>query len=101
VRSAAGLSGKLLEGAFQRALDELWQRALIVGVREEADGGFPSLAVGPTRHIFEDLWTQGRERAETDEAALMAALDAQKPLRRFYDQSLRKLSSASKRTHRE
>lgn len=98
VRSAAGLSGKLLEGAFQRALDELWQRALIVGLREEADGGFPSLAVGPTKHLFEDLWTRSREHTETDRAALTAALDAQKPLRRFYDQSLTKLSSAPRRT---
>lgn len=98
VRSAAGLTGKLLEGAFLRALDELWQRGLIVGLREEADGGFPSLAVGPTKNVFEDLWARARERDNQPVEALMAALDAQKPLRRFYDQSLAKLSSRTGRT---
>ncbi|MGZ6096332.1 MAG: AlkZ-related protein [Polyangiales bacterium] len=93
VRNEAGLSGKLLESTFLRSLDELWQRALIVGLREEADGGFPSLAVGPTRNVFEDLWATALERNAGDIEALTAALDAQTPLRRYYNQSLAKLSA--------
>jgi hypothetical protein len=92
VREGAGLSGKLLEGAFQRAMDELWVRGLIVGVREEADGGFPSLAVGPTRAIFEDLWTS---RVDADRSSFTAALAAQKLLRTFHDRVMKRMRSSS------
>lgn len=56
LRRAAGLTGRASERTWTRALRELWERLLIVGTGEVDDGAFPSLAVGATRWIFEDLW---------------------------------------------
>lgn len=50
------LVGRSNEGHYTRAMKELWQRLLIVGYREVDEGAFPSLAMGATRLIFEDLW---------------------------------------------
>ncbi len=95
LRTGAGLAGKLLEGAWNRAADELWSRLLIVGVREVEEGGFPSLAVGPTRAIFEDAWRDahdpGSATREADAAALTSALDRSPKLRRHFDATLARL----------
>lgn len=61
LRKRSGLQGKLLERAWTRAMNELFVRGLIVGTGEVADGAFPSLAVGATRWIFEDLWIAARD----------------------------------------
>jgi hypothetical protein len=37
-------------------MKELFTRLLIVGFGEVEDGAFPSLAVGATELLFEDLW---------------------------------------------
>ena len=59
----AGLQGRANEAAYNRALKELWSRLLIVAYGEVDDGAFPSLAVGSTKVLFEDLW---RKASETD-----------------------------------
>ncbi len=41
---------------FDRSMKELWKRFLIVGYGEAEEGGFPSLAVGTTKNLFEELW---------------------------------------------
>ncbi|MBS2027495.1 MAG: hypothetical protein JST54_06265 [Deltaproteobacteria bacterium] len=41
----------------------LWTRLLIVGAGEVDDGAFPSLAIGSTALLFEDLW---RARSEAN-----------------------------------
>lgn len=69
LRKRAGLQGKMLERAWTKALQELFVRCLIVGTGEVNDGSFPSLAVGATRWIFEDLWIAARE-SQTDDALL-------------------------------
>lgn len=56
LREATGLAGKFYESAFQKALRELWRKLLIVGYGEVDEGGFPSLAVGATSLLFEELW---------------------------------------------
>ena len=56
LRRAAGMTGRQSERSWTNALRELWERLLIVGTGEVDDGAFPSLAVGATRWIFEDLW---------------------------------------------
>jgi hypothetical protein len=71
LRRAAGLTGKANERAYTRALRELWQRLLIVGTGEVDDGAFPSLAIGATRWIFEDLWEESRAVQGDDSAALV------------------------------
>lgn len=61
LRSLTGMKGRLLEGAFKKAMQELWSRLLIVGLGEIDDGAFPSLAHGATRTVFEDLWMEAQE----------------------------------------
>lgn len=58
LKHMTGLQGKMLEGAFHRALRDLWENFLIVGLGEIEDGAFPSLAYAATRVAFEDLWNE-------------------------------------------
>jgi hypothetical protein len=58
VRREAGLRGKQGERVWQRSLKELWEALSIVGTGEVDDGAFPSLEIGATRSIFEDLWEE-------------------------------------------
>lgn len=61
LKRATGLVGKPLEADYNRALKELWSRTLIVGYGEVDDGAFPSLAMGTTRALFEDLRNEARD----------------------------------------
>jgi len=62
VRREAGLRGKHGERVWQRAMRELWESLLIVGTGEVDDGAFPSLEIGATRLIFENLWDRAAAR---------------------------------------
>ncbi len=68
LRRAAQLTGRESERVFVRAMKELWERLLIVGVGEQDDGAFPSLRIGATSLLFEDLW----ERDTSDGASSAA-----------------------------
>ena len=57
IKRQADLQGRQFEAVYERAMKELWSRCLIVAYGEVDDGAFPSLAIGATRVIFEDLWT--------------------------------------------
>jgi hypothetical protein len=72
LRRAAGLTGKVSERVYTRALRELWERLLIVGTGEVDDGAFPSLAIGATRWIFEDLWEESDAPPSVEQEALLA-----------------------------
>ena len=54
------LQGKLNEPNYNRGLKELFSFFLIVGFGEVEDGAFPSLAVGATSLIYEDLWNEAQ-----------------------------------------
>jgi hypothetical protein len=72
LRRLTGLQGKLLEGAWGRATTELWSRLLVVGYGEVADGAFPSLAVGATQTLFDDLWDDAGAMDAAEARALLA-----------------------------
>lgn len=72
LRREAGLTGRPSEHVWTRAMRELWERLLIVGVGEIDDGAFPSLAVGSTEVLFEELWEQALEQPEREARALVA-----------------------------
>ncbi len=69
LRANANLEGAVNEPEYTRAMRVLWERLLVVGVGEREEGGFPSLAVGATELLFEDLWNAaaivGKGDAET------------------------------------
>lgn len=88
LRRRAGLSGKPSERAFMRATKELWEQLAIVGTGEVPDGAFPSLEIGATRWIFEDLWAQAQHGAP-DRSLLDALLPAASAFGKFWRQTLR------------
>jgi hypothetical protein len=62
LKLATDLRGKFFESTYEKALKELWKRLLIVGYGELDDGAFPSLFIGATRHLFEDLYAEAETR---------------------------------------
>lgn len=75
LRLEAGLRGRESGRTWTRALRELWERLLIVGSGEADDGAFPSLQVGATRWLFEDLWDQACRDDGDREAARQRVSD--------------------------
>lgn len=80
--STKELRGAALEGGrfarrsdVDRAMRQLWERLLVLGVGEVDDGAFPSLSVGATSLVFEPLWEASRAVLPADDQALTAALD--------------------------
>ncbi len=71
------LQGKMFEAEFGRATKELWSSFKIVGVGEKDDGAFPSLLVGATKLIHEDLWKKAASVSLEDaQAQLLKDLGA-------------------------
>jgi hypothetical protein len=92
LKHASALQGRPLEGIYQRALKELWSRLLIVGVGEIDDGAFPSLSIGATRWMFEDLWQVSLQLGEDPRrATLERALSESPSFRRYYQRLKRNL----------
>jgi len=61
LKALTDLRGKENEAAYSRGMKELFTRFLIVGFGEVEDGAFPSLAVGATELLYEELWRGGAE----------------------------------------
>lgn len=61
IKVAADLQGRYMEASYNRAMKALWQRMLVVAWGEVEDSSFPSLAVGATKNIYEDLYLQAQE----------------------------------------
>ncbi len=55
------LGGRDQEPVYNRALKQLWSRFQIVGFGEVDEGAFPSLAVGSSQILFEDLWRKSED----------------------------------------
>ncbi len=58
LKALADLKGKANEARYEKALKELWSRLLVVAFGEVDDGAFPSLAIGSTHLLYEDLWQE-------------------------------------------
>lgn len=85
LKKAADMQGKFFEGVYHKALGELWSRLLIVGYGEKDDGAFPSLNLGATQHLFEDLWNEAKALSETaQDAILKKAFPESKAIRDFW-----------------
>lgn len=85
LKRASGLQGRLLESTYERALKELWRQLLIVGFGEIDEGAFPSLAVGATSLLFEDLEEDARALGADEAAAVLdPVLKASPKLAKFF-----------------
>ena len=74
LKRGTGLVGRALESTYERALRELWRELLVVGFGEIDEGAFPSLAVGATSLLFEDLEDEARASSPEEAAATLNAL---------------------------
>ena len=94
LRARSELSGKLLEPNFNKAMKELWQRLLVVGHGESDEGGYPSLAIGPTKLLFEELYDVGIRRGTREShSLLMSHLGANNLFISYYLKQQKKLFS--------
>lgn len=69
LKAITELRGKDNERFYNRGMKELFSQFLIVAYGEVDDGAFPSLAVGTTRHLFEDLVIEA-EKLSLDQAQM-------------------------------
>ena len=60
LKHLTGLQGRSLEKMYVRSLKELWSSLLIVAYGEVDEGSFPSIAVGSSKILFEELWRESR-----------------------------------------
>lgn len=95
LKELTDLKGRSNEAAYSRGMKELFTRLLIVGFGEVEDGAFPSLAVGATELLFEDVW---REGGDLSASKARATLDRYMPsgshFRRAFDKALGARSAA-------
>ncbi len=84
IKEMSELQGQLFESTYDRAMKALWKRLWIVGFGEIEDSSFPSLAVGATCLLFEDLWEDSNKiDPEKAEALLLKKLGAENPFWKF------------------
>lgn len=87
------LQGRDNEPAYSKGIKELFSRFLIVGCGEVDDGAFPSLAVGATRLIYEDLWVEAEEAGtpaglKKAQRVIDTHLPLGTPFRKFFERTL-------------
>jgi hypothetical protein len=93
LREATELQGAMLESLWNRSTRALWTRLAIVGFGEVDDGAFPSLAIGATKTLFEDLWLESEARDLTEARSFIDAhLSRDNLFRKQFDRDLKALS---------
>jgi hypothetical protein len=92
LKRMADLQGRERERLYNQAMKDLWARLFIVGFGEVDEGAFPSLAVGSTRVLFEDLWQESLEIPEEEaQATLERHLPRGTLFRKYFDQVMREV----------
>jgi hypothetical protein len=88
LKELTDLQGRLHESEYSRAMKDLFSNLVIVGFGEVDDGAFPSLAVGATELLYDDLC---REAEDISIRKAQAAQDRLMPssshFRRFFDKT--------------
>lgn len=89
LKEYTGLQGKFHEAEYSRAMKDLFTRFLIVGFGEVNDGAFPSLAVGATELLFDDLFRDaGSMSARQAQAIVDRLMPPGSHVRRYFDKTL-------------
>lgn len=78
LKSAAELEGRLLESTYNRAMKPLWNTLLIVGFGEFEDSSFPSLGIGATKTLFEELWQKAEKISQPQAEKFLRKLWSEK-----------------------
>jgi len=93
LRALTELEGRKREPEYTRATRALWTRLLVVGAGEVAEGGFPSLAMGATELLFEDLWSASRSLDTRDSARLAEVRARSRAFDRAFGRALREIAA--------
>jgi hypothetical protein len=89
LKRATDLQGKLHETVYSRTMKELFNRLLIVGFGEVDDGAFPSLSVGATELLFDDLWKEAQEMRPAEAQSLTDGfMPESSQFRRYFERDL-------------
>lgn len=92
LKRQTGLIGRALEPTYNKALQQLWLRGLIVAFGEFDEGSFPSLGIGSTRLLFEDLYLAAQALPASEAQASLATHFALSPLlEKQHEKNLREL----------
>ena len=84
------LRGKDNERFYNRGMKELFSKFLIVAFGEVDDGAFPSLAVGATKNLYEDLLNEARAMTDVQaEKIIDEYLPEGSLFRKFLDKAQR------------
>jgi hypothetical protein len=87
LKHMADLRGRERERLYNRAMKDLWARLFIVAFGEVDEGAFPSLAIGSTRVLFEDLWEESLGIGEAEARSVLERHLPQGSLfRKYFDQ---------------
>lgn len=90
LKAESGLKGKLFEAEYSRSLKRLFLYQYIVAYGEVEDGAFPSLAVGATSSIYEDLWNAADEIENQQSLVfLRQVLESSQALNNYFKKQLK------------
>ena len=93
LKAITELRGKDNERFYNRGMKELFSKFLIVAFGEVDDGAFPSLAVGATRNLYEDLLNEARKMSE---AKAQKIIDQYLPPGNLFRKQLDKMQQEAK-----
>jgi hypothetical protein len=87
LKAQTELQGKMFESQFNRSMKPLWEHFKIVAFGEFEDSSFPSLGIGATQTLFEDLVLESK-KISLKEAQLKIekAMPLGSPFRKFWNQ---------------
>ncbi len=89
LKKICDLQGKDNEPTYSKAMKSLFTRLLIVAYGEVEDGAFPSLAVGATNLLFEELWQAAIHFAPAEAQDIVEkAMPRNSSFRKFFDKNL-------------
>lgn len=91
LKRAAHLEGKFNESTYTRTMKQLFSRFLVVGYGEVDDGAFPSLAMGATQLLFEDVWNRAHELSAKEIQKTLSILPDGSSFKREYDRLMKQL----------
>lgn len=86
LKEVTDLQGKFFERTYEKALKPLWQHFDIVGYGEIQDSSFPSLAIGATESIFEELVLESKELSLVEAQSIIDKfIPEESIMRKFWD----------------
>ena len=96
LKKVTDLQGRLNEPQYTRGLKELFSRLLVVAFGEVDDGAFPSLAVGSTKTLYEDLWQAAKVMPNREALEILkVAMPTGSLVQKYFAKSLLQLKGQS------